>query len=176
MRSAKTTLMTAANFKLGALAAATALALVIGMPSAQADDSRPRTRAAQAAQPAERHARPNLPRGDRTVHVERQRTDNGHTSQRVVTGPNGRTASRDAVVQNDPQAGTRTRDVTYTGPNGNVRTVNDATQRTDDGYTRTTTATGPKGTATREVTVSCDRSAGNCTKDVTVGTEGNAGN
>jgi len=139
--------------KLALISAATALTLVlsVGVQNAEARDGA-RAHSAQRAAPAKRPARPNVPRGDRTVHTERQRTENGHSSHSVVTGSNGQTATRDATVVNDRDAGTRTRDVTYTGPNGGVSTV-----------------TGPNGhVGAREVTVNCDKAAGKCTKDVTV--------
>src|SRR5262245_2542292 len=82
--------------------------------------------------------------------TERQRTDNGHTRTDTWTGANGRTATRDAVVSNDREAGTRTRNVDYTGPNGKTSSVDSVRTRTDDGFTRNTTATNAEGkTATR---------------------------
>jgi hypothetical protein len=50
-----------------------------------------------------------------------------------------------------------------------VATANTVTSRTEEGYVRQTTVTGPGGeTGTRSTTVSCDKSAGKCTKDVQV--------
>jgi hypothetical protein len=119
--------------------------------------------------PTARPQRPQMPHGDYTRHTEVQRTSNGHTSHSTVTGANGRSATRDSTVVNDRAAGTRTRDTTYTGPEGRARTVNDVTTRTDDGHTRQTTYTNAHGeTATRSATVSCDKAAGTCTKDVQV--------
>ncbi|HSL70684.1 MAG TPA: hypothetical protein VK864_10615, partial [Longimicrobiales bacterium] len=64
--------------------------------------------------------------------------------------------------------GTRTRDVTYTGVDGQTRTVNDVTQRTDDGFTRNSTYTNAQGeTATRSAVVTNDRADGTRTRDVT---------
>jgi hypothetical protein len=118
--------------------------------------------------PAARPQRPQMPHGDYARHTEVQRTSNAHTSHSTVTGANGRSATRDSTVVNDRAAGTRTRDTTYTGPEGRTRTVNDVTTRTNDGHTRQTTYTDAQGrTATREATVVNDRDAGTRTRDVT---------
>jgi hypothetical protein len=70
---------------------------------------------------------------------------------------------------NDKDAGTRERDVTYTGPKGKVRTVDDDLTRTADGYERSTLVTGANGAAaTRNVDVSHDADAHTTTKTVTV--------
>ncbi len=154
--------------KLALISAATALTLVlsVGVQNAEARDGA-RAHSAQRGAPAKRTERPNVPRGDRTVHTERQRTENGHSSHSVVTGSNGQTATRDATVINDRDAGTRTRDVTYTGPNGGTRTVNDVATRTEDGHTRYTVFTDAQGrTATREAVVVNDGD-GTRTRDVT---------
>ena len=93
--------------------------------------------------------------------TERQRTDTGHTRTDTWTGANGRTATRDAVVTNDRDAGTRTRNVDYTGPNGKSSSVDSVRTKTDDGFTRNTAATNAQGrTATRDLTVSRDKEAG----------------
>jgi hypothetical protein len=75
-------------------------------------------RVAERGQRAARPNRPQVPRGDWSRHTETQRTDTGHDSHTTWTGENGKTATRDAVVVNDREAGTGTRDVTYTGPEG----------------------------------------------------------
>ena len=78
----------------------------------------------------------------------------------------GRTATRQVEVTNDREAGTRTREVEYTGPNGNTASVDTVRTRTDDGFTRSTTVTNPQGeTATRDLTVSRDREAGTVTRE-----------
>lgn len=105
----------------------------------------------------------------RTVNDVTTRTDDGHMRSTTYTDAEGRTATRDAVVKRDAESGTSTRDVKYVGRDGQERTVNEVTQRTDTGYTRETTVTKPDGaTGTRSVTVDCDKAAGNCTKDVEV--------
>jgi hypothetical protein len=117
----------------------------------------------------DRAQRPHAPRGDWSSHVERQRTENGHTAHTTWNGSTGKTATRNALVTNDKDNGTRTRDVTYTGVNGKTSTANTVATRTDTGYTRNTTVTGPNGdSGTREVVVACDKAAGRCTKDVAV--------
>lgn len=175
-------MLTRSTSKIGLIATASAmgLALMLGTPQVRADgrDAAPQTsRVADRGERRAQPARPSVPRGDRSRHTERQRTDNGHTSHTEWTDRDGRTATRDATVTRDPEAGTRTRDVTYTGRNGGVTTVDDVTQRTDNGYTRNTTVTGPNGaTGTRHVTVACDKAAGGCTKDVQVNDGENSGN
>ncbi len=105
--------------------------------------------------------------GQRTVNDVAQRTDNGHTNDRTVTRADSSTTSRSATIANDRETGTRTKDVVYTGPNGGQATNNVITQRTENGYTRSSTATGPNGgQATRDVTASFDPATGTWTKDV----------
>jgi hypothetical protein len=104
-----------------------------------------------------------------SVHDVTQKTDSGYTRNSTFTNAQGESATRNAVVTNDKDNGIWTRDVTYTGVNGRTATSNTVTNRTDDGYTRDTTITGPKGgSGTREVAVACDKTAGHCTKDVAV--------
>jgi hypothetical protein len=123
------------------------------------------------AKPRGAHAQPqkSRPGGDYTRHTEVQRTDNGHTRTDTWTGENGKSATRQAEVVNDRAAQTRTRNVEWTGPAGQQATRTDVTQRTDDGYTRNTTAVGPKGaTTTRDVVATHDPASGTWTKDVKV--------
>ncbi|HEY7377095.1 MAG TPA: hypothetical protein VH542_00270 [Steroidobacteraceae bacterium] len=124
---------------------------------------------------AARPAREHPPRGVSSSHTERQRTENGHTTETTWTGANGKTATRDAAVVNDKAAGTRTRDVSCTGPNGKASTVHEVIQKTDDGHTRTSTATNAQGkTATRNAVVTNDKHNGTRTRDVTyTGVNGN---
>ena len=125
-------------------------------------------RVAERGQRGVRPQRSRSPRGEWSRHTEVQRTETGHTSRSTRTGENGKTATRDANVVNDREAGTRTRDVTYTGSEGKTRTVNDVTQRTEDGHTRTTTVTDAQGrTATRAAEVTRDESDHTSTRVVT---------
>lgn len=127
---------------------------------------------ALAARPAREHP----PRGNASSHTERQRTENGHTTETTWTGANGKTATRDATVVNDKAARTRTRDVSYTGPNGKQGTVHDVIQKTDGGHTRASTVTNAQGkTATRNAVVTNDKDNGTRTRDVTyTGVNGNS--
>jgi len=114
----------------------------------------------------QRGAHPPRATQPHTRTTERQRTENGHNRTDTWTGANGRTATRDAVVSNDREAGTRTRNVDYTGPNGGTTSVDSVRTRTDDGFTRATTITNPQGeTATRDLTVSRDKEAGTVTRE-----------
>jgi hypothetical protein len=108
-------------------------------------------------------------RGDHTRQTVRQRTENGHTRSDTWTNAQGKTVTRDAEVVRDKEAGTRTRDVVTTLPDGRTRTVNDVTQRTENGFTRDTTITNPNGsTLQRDVTVTVDKETKTVTKDVSV--------
>lgn len=155
---------------------ALALGVVLSLNGALADaqPARAEARGADAIRIADRGhrqarpQRPRVPRGDARRHTEVERTDNGRTSRSTWTGRDGRTATREATVVNDREAGTRTRDVTYTGPEGRTRTVNDVTTRTESGHTRNTTFTDAEGrTATREAVVTNDAASGTRTRDVT---------
>ena len=55
------------------------------------------------------------------------------------------TATRDAVVTRDPESGTRTKDVTWTGRDGQTASRTTVGEKTEDGRSRTTTVTRPDG-------------------------------
>jgi len=98
-----------------------------------------------------------------------QRTADGFGRDSTVTLPDGRVVRRDADVARDREAGTRTREVTTTGPEGRTRSVSDVTQRTDDGYTRNTVVSNPNGsTVTRDVAAAYDAESEAWRKEVTV--------
>ena len=130
-----------------------ALALVIAAPVLARDGQRQRVSSPRATQP---HTRT----------TERQRTENGHTRSDTWTGADGRTATREAVVTNDREAGTRTREVDYAGPDGKTASGDSVRTRTEDGFTRSTTITNPQGeTATRNLTLARDKEAGTVTRE-----------
>ena len=80
-------------------------------------------------------------------------------------------ATREAVVTNDKEAGTRTRNVDYTGPGGNTASVDSVRTKTDDGFTRSTTVTNAQGeTATRDLSVTRDKDAGTVTREANYST------
>ena len=86
-----------------------------------------------------------------------------------MTRTDGTTATRNATVTNDREAGTTTRSADYTTFDGHEGSMSDVIQRTDDGFSRETTRTLPNGeTHTRSVDASCDEDAGNCVKQVEV--------
>src|ERR1700752_1594207 len=97
------------SLKSALLGAASLLSVAVALGSASAE-----------ARPGDRAERPH-DRGDWSSHSERQRTDNGHATHTSWTGSNGKTATRDATVVNDKETQSRTRDVSYTGPNGKQR-------------------------------------------------------
>ena len=81
----------------------------------------------------------------------------------------GNAATREADESVDPASGTKTRDVTYTGRDGQVRTSDTTTQRTEDGRTSTTVITDAQGrTTTREAEVTHDADTHTVTNTVTV--------
>jgi hypothetical protein len=70
----------------------------------------------------------------------------------------------------DKDAGTRTRESDLTTFDGRSASSTTVTTRTDTGFTRETSGTGPNGqTFERSVTKDCDRAAGKCTATVTNG-------
>jgi hypothetical protein len=141
--------------------ATTALVMLmaVGGAAEARDSARPRgSHATRATQP---HART----------TERQRTETGRTRSDTVTRADGSTASRRAVVTNDADAGSRTRNVDYTGFDGKERSVDRTSTRTDDGYTRSTTATGANGgAATRDLDVSRNQDTGTVTREANYST------
>lgn len=97
-----------------------------------------------------------------------QRAPSGHTRQNQWQSQDGRSASRQVGVTNDPASGTRNRTAVWTGPEGKNTTVDTVTQRTRSGFTRDTTATRDDGTtATRNTTVVNDHAAGTRAVDST---------
>lgn len=148
------------------LLASATLGLVLAMLVATPADAG--NRGQNGAQRAQHASQKQRPQGDYTRHTEVRRTDNGHVRTDTWTGERG-TATRQAEVVNDAANRKRTREVKWTGPDGQQRTRTEVTQRTDNGYTRNSTATGPKGgTATRDVTAVRDPATGTWTKDVSV--------
>jgi hypothetical protein len=148
------------------LVASVALGLVLVVAAVTPADAGNRSR--DGAQRTQQAAQKTRPKGDYTRHTEVRRTDNGHSRTDTWTGERG-TATRQADVFNDAANRKRTREVKWTGPNGQQGTRTDVTQRTDNGYTRSSTATGPKGgTETRNVTAVRDPASGTWTKDVSV--------
>jgi hypothetical protein len=149
------------------LATASALGLLLGAGFAGTAAAGP----SHGGKPRNAQAQPHKPRpqGSYTRHTEVQRTGHGHTRSDTWTGQDGKSATRNAEVVNDRANQTRTRDVEWTGPNGQQATRTDVTQHTDSGYTRNSTATGPKGgTTERDVVATHDAQTGTWVKDVAV--------
>lgn len=147
------------------IAAATLGLVLVTATAPPAEAGTGKQRGAQGTQQSVQKPRP---RGDYTRHTELRRTDTGHTRTDTWTGERG-TATRQAEVVNDRASQTRTREVQWTGPNGQQGTRTDVTRRTENGYTRNSTATGPQGgTATRDVTAVRDPASGTWTRDVVV--------
>lgn len=109
-------------------------------------------------------------RNDRIIkrQTEQQATDKGFKRNTTVTNDQGQTATRQVEVVNDKDAGVRTRTMTGTTFDGKTVSGQSVTTRTDDGFTRQDSFTGPNGqTSTRQVDVSRDAEAGTVTKNVT---------
>lgn len=97
----------------------------------------------------------------RSKDVAAERTESGYERHTTFTDARGRETHRDAEVTLDREAGSRQKDVVWTGAEGNTLTRSSERVRTEDGYTRTTTLTGPDGkSATWEKTVSRETSQG----------------
>ncbi len=90
----------------------------------------------------------------------------GFKRNTILTNAQGQTATRQVEVSNDPTAGTHTRTMSGTTFDGKPVSGQSVTTRTDDGYTRQGSFTGPNGqTSTRDVDVS--RDGNTVTKTVT---------
>lgn len=120
-----------------------------------------------AAAKGQRNKRPNHVKAtSKTTQV--QRRDNGYKRSTEITDGQGRQYNRDATVTRDREAGSKTRDVLWTGPDGQTATRQDVVTRTDDGYSRSTTHTGPEGnTSERQVISAWDPETKTWTKQVT---------
>jgi hypothetical protein len=136
---------------------------VVALPAEARDGASKRARPAAGAQ-----QHPPRPRGDYTRQTQVDRTATGHTRTDTWSSERG-TSTREAQVVRDREQQMRTRDVEWSGPKGQQARRTDVTQRTESGYTRNSTATGPNGgTSTRDVEATRDASSGTWTKDVSV--------
>lgn len=93
-------------------------------------------------------------------HVERTRT---------MTRADGATATRSMTIDHDPDNKTFTKEINGERFNGKTYNTTDVMQRTDDGYTRTTTRTNGDGeTRSRDVVAEFNREAGTMHKEITL--------
>jgi negative regulator of flagellin synthesis FlgM len=100
--------------------------------------------------------------------LDASRTDNGFTYTVSATTPRG-TRERTVTFGYDTDSGTLSRDVTLTAANGETVSRHGQIERTDDGYTKHGTVTGPDGeSVSRSVDVSIDREAKTLTRVATV--------
>jgi len=100
-------------------------------------------------------------------HTEQVATDSGFTRSSSTTNPSGKTAIHNVSVANDKDSTTHSRDVSGTTFDGKSYSASSVTQKTDNGYMRTGSATGPDGkTANRNVTFIADKAAGTATKTI----------
>jgi len=95
------------------------------------------------------------------------RTDDGFTRSVVREGPKG-TSTSDYRVERDREAGTVSRSADHVLPDGRSASTRSEAARTDDGYVRSTTRTGPDGGVLQtDVDVSVDSETGTRTRTVT---------
>jgi len=100
--------------------------------------------------------------------VDGSRTDNGYTYTVSTTTPRG-TAERTVSMGYDADTGLLTRDVTRTNAQGETVSSHGEIQKTDDGFTKSGTITGPNGeTISRTVDFDIDREAHTLTRTATV--------
>jgi hypothetical protein len=105
--------------------------------------------------------------GTGSVDTVTTRTDSGFTRNTTATNRQGETATRNMTLTRDREAGTVSREASYTTFNGKEGSMSSNRTRTDDGYTRDVTRNLPNGEIrTRSVDVSCDKDAKSCTKTV----------
>lgn len=98
--------------------------------------------------------------------TDQQATDKGFTRESVLTNAKGETATRHVEVVNDQEAGTHTRTMTGTTFDGKTISGQSVTSKTDTGFTREGTFTGPNGqTSSRDMEVSAENNT--VTKTVT---------
>ena len=92
-----------------------------------------------------------LPPSARNVEIDKARTDNGYTWNVTWTTPRG-TFERDVTVARDAETGTVTRDIVWTGPEGQHVSRHGQAQLTENGYVTQGTLTGRNGeTVSRSV-------------------------
>ena len=158
--------MSPRNPNIARLAATGALAVLL-VTLAAPSEARERGAAGARTGAAASAAQGRRAGGDWTRTTETRRTDTGRTRSDRWEGADGRTASRDVAVSRDREARTRTRESSWTRPNGDGGNATTVTTKTDDGFSRDTTVTNARGeTATRNVDVSRDRDAGTSTRSV----------
>jgi len=106
--------------------------------------------------------------GTREGEVERTRTEDGVTTQKTVTGADGRVYRQEGSRSYDPDTGTLSSTTTSTGPDGQTRTRETVGSQTENGRVGTTTVTGPDGEVmgTRDYQTSADREAGTRTTTI----------
>src|SRR3990167_817141 len=100
-------------------------------------------------------------------HTEQTATATGFNRSSTVTGPDGKTASRNVSGNRDAEAGTYSKSINGTRMNGDTYSGERVTQKTDDGYNRSSTRTNASGdTASKQVSAVVDRENGTLTKNI----------
>ncbi|MFL6549613.1 MAG: hypothetical protein ACJ8OJ_13025 [Povalibacter sp.] len=117
-----------------------------------------------------RHSESTGPNGKTaTTDATAVRTDNGYVRDVTHTNPSGETSTRHSEGTYDPATQTWSRSTVATGPDGKSATTSATTARTDSGYQRDLTRTGPNGqTTTAHTDAVIDREAGTAQRTTTV--------
>lgn len=101
--------------------------------------------------------------------ITRSRTGSGFHRSGIATGPRGNTVTRQTQGVWDQQSSTWNKSVTTTGPGGQSAQRSSTATRAENGYTRSSTVTGPRGnTTTREAQGYWDPETKTWVKSVTV--------
>jgi hypothetical protein len=117
--------------------------------------------------------RKHMRQGDVTHQTKRTPTENGFIRNTTLTNAEGKTASRNATVVIDKEAGTRTRTMTGTNFKGEVISGQSLAHKTENGFTNEGQFTGADGkVTTRSVNAVVDKTAGTVTKNISVTPEG----
>lgn len=100
-------------------------------------------------------------------HTAQTATATGFNRSTAMTAPDGRTASRTVSGNRDAEAGTYTKSINGTRLNGDTYSGERVTQKTDDGFTRSSTRTNASGeTASKQMSVEVDKENGTLTKNI----------
>jgi len=105
----------------------------------------------------------------RTRTTTRSRGGGGFSRSSTLTGWQGNTATREAQGTWDPETKTWSNSATVTGADGQTAERSTSTTKTEDGYIRSGTTTGPQGnSATREAQGHWDPVTQTWTKNISV--------
>lgn len=165
--------------------AALIVSLALGLALASPADASPRERIAKAKSAhtgmAQRHVDRQREEGSKTIaisgttadgrtwerRIETVKTEDGYTRTTTGTTPSGETFARTATATRDSETGSWSKDVSGTTPSGKSFSGHSEGQRTEDGFTTTSTHTAPDGTVVTRTVVATRGEDGAIDKDVT---------